>query len=85
MKLLTYQLKKFIMQVQRFLESNNSIQFAFGKLAGRGLVRSAPPAASTQRQNQSSWVRRQEEVHTRIEEAGLIEPGSAKDDGKEYQ
>lgn len=34
------------------------------------------------KRNQSSWVRRQEEVHTRIEEAGLIEPGSAKDDGK---
>ncbi|KAK4349846.1 hypothetical protein RND71_029159 [Anisodus tanguticus] len=31
------------------------------------------------KRNQSSWVRRQEEVHTRIEEAGLIEPGSAKD------
>lgn len=26
-------------------ESNNSIQFGFGKLASRGLVRSAPPAA----------------------------------------
>ena len=34
------------------------------------------------KRNQSSWVRRQEEVHTRIEEAGLIETGSAKDDGK---
>ncbi|KAF3685157.1 hypothetical protein FXO37_00899 [Capsicum annuum] len=34
------------------------------------------------KRNQSSWVRRQEEVHTRIEEAGLIEPGSAKNDGK---
>ncbi|PHT74399.1 putative cytochrome c biogenesis ccmB-like mitochondrial protein [Capsicum annuum] len=33
------------------------------------------------KRNQSSWVRRQEEVHTRIEEAGLIEPGS-KDSGK---
>jgi hypothetical protein len=30
---------------QAFFESNNSIQFGFGKLAGRGLVRSAPPAA----------------------------------------
>ncbi|KAF3683214.1 hypothetical protein FXO38_00860 [Capsicum annuum] len=34
------------------------------------------------KRNQSSWVRRQEEVHTRIEEAGLIEPGSVKDDRK---
>ena len=40
----------------RFLESNNSIQFAFGKLAGRGLVRSAPPAASTQRRRLISLV-----------------------------
>lgn len=30
---------------QAFLESNNSIKFGFGKLAGRGLVRSSPPAA----------------------------------------
>lgn len=30
---------------QAFLESNNSIQFGFKKLAGRGLVRSAPSAA----------------------------------------
>ena len=30
---------------QAFLESNNSIQFGFGKLASRGLVRSAPPTA----------------------------------------
>jgi hypothetical protein len=28
-----------------FLESHNSIQSGFGKLSGRGLVRSAPPAA----------------------------------------
>ncbi|PHT28581.1 hypothetical protein CQW23_31795 [Capsicum baccatum] len=34
------------------------------------------------KRNQSSWVRRKEEVHPRIEETGLIEPRLAKDDGK---
>jgi len=41
---------------QAFLESKNSIQFGFGKLAGRGLVRSAPPAASNQRRRLISLV-----------------------------
>jgi hypothetical protein len=34
-----------LFSAKAFLESHNSIQFGFGKLAGRGLVRSAPPAA----------------------------------------
>ena len=39
---------------QAFFESNNSIQFGFGKLASRGLVRSAPPAAQV---DLSGWLR----------------------------